>query len=66
MKKKIRLLTIPEAAKKLKVSRRTIYRYIKKGKLKPIKISQSPLYCVYRISEKELNKFLKDHKITQT
>jgi excisionase family DNA binding protein len=62
MDKKLRLLTIPEVAKRLKVSRRTVYRYIKKGELKTIRISQTPLYRVLRISEKDLNQFLKKHK----
>jgi excisionase family DNA binding protein len=63
MSEKSRLLTIPEVAKRLKVSRRTVYRYIKKGELKTIRISQTPLYHVLRISEKDLKQFLKEHKI---
>jgi predicted DNA-binding transcriptional regulator AlpA len=34
MKRENKLLTIPEVAKRLGISRRTVYRYIKKGKLK--------------------------------
>jgi excisionase family DNA binding protein len=63
MKRGNKLLTIPEVAKRLGISRRTVYRYIKKGKLKAIKISQTPLYQILRISEKDLNQFLKEHKI---
>jgi excisionase family DNA binding protein len=62
MTKKLKLFTIPEVAKKFKISRRTVYRYIKKGELKTIKISQSPLYFVCRITEKDLNNFIKKHK----
>ena len=62
MAKKQKLLTIPEVAKRLKISRRTVYRYIEKGQLKAVKISQSPIYYIYRISEKDLNQFLKKHK----
>ena len=62
MTKKPKLLTIPEVAKRLKISRRTVYRYIEKGQLKTIKISQSPLYLIHRITEKSLNQFIKKHK----
>jgi excisionase family DNA binding protein len=63
MKRENKLLTIPEVAKRLGISRRTVYRYIKKGKLRASKISQTPLYQILRISEKDLNQFLKKHKI---
>jgi excisionase family DNA binding protein len=63
MKRGNKLLTIPEVAKRLGISRRTVYRYIKKGKLKASRISQTPLYQILRISEKDLNQFLKKHKI---
>jgi excisionase family DNA binding protein len=63
MKRGNKLFTISEVAKRLGISRRTVYRYIKKGKLKATKISQTPLYQVLRISEKDLNQFLKEHKI---
>ena len=55
----MKLLTIQEIAKRLKISERTIYRYIESGKLKAIKIS---LGHIVRIEEKDLNQFLKKHK----
>jgi excisionase family DNA binding protein len=51
------LLTIREVAEKLRFNPRTIYRLIEAGKLKAIKISRK----AYRISEKELIKFLREH-----
>ena len=55
----MKLLTIQEIAKRLKISERTIYRYIESGKLKAIKIS---LGHIVRIEEKDLNQFIKKHK----
>jgi len=55
----MKLLTIQEIAKRLKVSERTIYRYIESGKLKAIKIS---LGHIVRIEESEFKRFLKKHK----
>ena len=51
------LLTIGEVAEKLRLNPRTVYRLIEDGKLKAIKISSK----AYRISEKELIKFLGEH-----
>lgn len=51
-------LTIKEVSKKLKISERTVYRLIKAGKLKVLKISKK----AFRISEKDLLQFLKKHK----
>ena len=48
-----KLYTLPEVAKILRVSRKSIYRYIESGKLKAIKIGQ------WRIKESDLNKLLK-------
>jgi len=56
--KESKLLTPTEVAKKLRISRRTIYRLIEKKKLKAIKVS----FDIYRITEKDLNQFLKKHK----
>ena len=53
------LLTPDQISKKLKVSVFTVYRWIKSGKLKAIKITPR----VFRIEEKDLNDFLKKHKI---
>jgi len=56
--KDLKLLTPTEVAKKLRISRRTIYRLIEKKKLKAIKVS----FDIYRITEKDLNQFIKKHK----
>ena len=56
----MKLLTIQEIAKRLKISERTIYRYIESKKLKAIKISKGH---IVRITEKDLNNFLKKHRI---
>jgi excisionase family DNA binding protein len=58
MKKKTNLLTIKEVADKLRLSERTVYRYIKAGGLKTIKFSRKAT----RIAEKDLINFLKKHK----
>ena len=52
------LLTVEEVAEKLRLGPRTVYRLIDDGKLKAIKISRK----AYRISEKELIRFLKKHQ----
>lgn len=49
----IKLYTIEEVADLLKLSRRTIYRYLKDGKLKANKVGQS-----WRITETALNEFI--------
>ena len=56
--KDLKLLTPVEVAKKLRISRRTIYRLIEKKKLKAIKVS----FNIYRITEKDLKDFIKKHK----
>lgn len=48
-----KLLTLKETAKILRVSERTIMRYLKSGKLKASKLGQ------WRIKESDLEKFLK-------
>ena len=47
-----KLLTLKETAKILRVSERTIMRYLKSGKLKASKAGQ------WRIKQSDLNKFL--------
>lgn len=47
-----------EVAEKLRLGPRSVYRLIEAGKLKTIKISRK----AYRISEKELIRFLKKHQ----
>ncbi|PIR37291.1 MAG: DNA-binding protein [Candidatus Zambryskibacteria bacterium CG10_big_fil_rev_8_21_14_0_10_42_12] len=44
---------VEELAKKIRVSNMTIYRYIKKGKVKAYKIGKE-----FRIEKGEFNKFL--------
>jgi len=50
-----KLLTLKETAKILRVSERTIMRYLKSGKLKASNLGQ------WRIKESDLNKFLEKH-----
>jgi len=50
-----KLLTLKETAKILRVSERTIMRYLKAGKLKGSKAGQ------WRIKESDLEKFLKEN-----
>jgi len=52
-KKEKEFYTAQELAEKLRVNIMTIYRYIKKGKVKAYKIGKE-----FRIDEKEYNKFL--------
>jgi len=54
----MKFLTPLQVAKKLSVSEFTIYRYIKSGKLKAIKLTERN----FRIEEKDLNQFIKKHK----
>jgi excisionase family DNA binding protein len=58
MTRYLKLLTVPEVAKRLTISRRTVYRLIEKKALKAIKISAG----IYRVEEKDLIHFLKKHK----
>ena len=53
-----KLLTSKQVANKLGVSEYTIWRYIKAGKLKAIKLTKRN----FRIEEKDLIQFLKKHK----
>jgi excisionase family DNA binding protein len=51
-----RYLTLPEVAERLKVSRRTIYRWIKSGDLNAYQFGRE-----YRITESALKDFLEAH-----
>ena len=53
------LSTPDQISKKLKVSVFTVYRWIKSGKLKVIKLTPR----VFRIEEKDLKEFLNKRKI---
>lgn len=48
-----RYLTLPEIAERLKVSRRTVYRWVKDGDLSAYKFANE-----YRIAESDLKAFL--------
>ena len=50
-----KLLTLKETAKILRVSERTIMRYLKSGKLKASRVGQ------WRIKQSDLNKFLEKY-----
>ena len=59
LEKTLRQLLTPEKiAEKLNVSIFTVYRWIKAGKLKTIKLTKRN----FRIEEKDLNRFIKKHK----
>ena len=53
-----KLLTPKQVANKLSISEYTIWRYIKAGKLKAIKLTKRN----FRIEEKDLTQFLKKRK----
>lgn len=53
-----KMLTPEEVSEKLKVSVFTVYRWIKAGKLKAIKLTPR----VFRIEEKKLKEFLKKYR----
>jgi len=53
-----KLLTSEQVAKQLGVCKESVWRYIRKGKLKAIKFTARN----FRISEKDLNQFIKKHK----
>lgn len=54
-----RFLSIEQVAKRLQMSKMTIYRYIKAGKIEAYKIGKE-----YRIKESDLGKFLEESKIS--
>ena len=51
------ILTIQEVAKVLKVSTRTVYRWIDTGDLKVARIGRK----TYRVFESDLNKFIRKY-----
>ena len=53
----LRIYTVKEVADLLKVSKMTVSRYIKAGKLKSSKLGR-----MYRIADDDLRKFLEDCK----
>jgi excisionase family DNA binding protein len=54
----MKLLTPKQVAERLGVCRASVWRYIRKGKLKAIKYTARN----FRITEKDLNQFLKKHR----
>lgn len=54
---KYEFLTVEETAKILKVTKMTIYRYIKAGKISVYKVGKD-----FRIDKKEFEKFLENIK----
>ena len=54
------LLTIKEACEYLNISRATLYKLIKEGKLKPVKIGRST-----RLDKRDLDKFIQQLKEQQ-
>ncbi len=54
-----RYLTLPEVAEQLKVSRRTVYRWIKAGELGAYKFANE-----YRITESDLKDFLEARRVS--
>ncbi len=52
-----RYATLPEVAERLKVSRRTVYRWIKNGELNAYQFGRE-----YRITESALKQFLEAHQ----
>ena len=52
-----RLLTVKEALKYLKVGRTTLYKLIKEGKIKPVKIGKRTL-----IDKNDLDRFIEESK----
>jgi excisionase family DNA binding protein len=55
-----RYATLPEVAERLKVSRRTVYRWIKNGDLNAYQFGRE-----YRITERDLQDFLKRHRTSR-
>lgn len=49
----IRVYTLDEVAEVLKITRRTLYTYVKEGKLKAVKIGRE-----WRVSENALQAFI--------
>jgi len=58
MIKNLKLIKINEVAKRLSISRKSVYRLIEKKKLKAYTIPEK----LFRVAEKDLNQFIKKHK----
>jgi len=55
-----RLLTVNEVAKELRISARTLYLWIKQGRIKAIKLPSGKL----RIESSELERILKESQVS--
>ncbi len=54
-----RLLTVAEVAQVMRVSRMTVYRLIRRGQLKAIRVGRN-----YRVRENDLNLYLEEQAVT--
>jgi excisionase family DNA binding protein len=54
-----RLLTVAEVANVIRVSRMTVYRLIRRGQLKAIRVGRN-----YRVREDDLNDYLEAQAVT--
>jgi excisionase family DNA binding protein len=55
----ISLLTVAEVATVIRVSRMTVYRLIRRGQLKAIRVGRN-----YRVREDDLQRYLESHAVT--
>jgi excisionase family DNA binding protein len=56
-----RLLTVAEVANVIRVSRMTVYRLIRRGQLKAIRVGRN-----YRVAEDDLTRYLEAQAVTDT
>lgn len=56
-----RLLTVAEVANVIRVSRMTVYRLIRRGQLKAIRVGRN-----YRVRSDDLNDYLESQAVTDT
>lgn len=55
----IRLLTVAEVASVMRVSRMTVYRLIRRGQLKAIRVGRN-----YRVREQDLREYLESSAVS--
>jgi excisionase family DNA binding protein len=58
--------TLPEVAKRLRVSRRTIYRWVQSGELSAHKLGPDRPGVEWRIGQDDLEEFLEAHRGRRT
>jgi excisionase family DNA binding protein len=56
-----RLLTVAEVASVMRVSRMTVYRLIRRGQLKAIRVGRN-----YRVRENDLDEYLEAQAVTRS